>query len=51
LLKIEMVFNVLNGTLLQPIEVLQNLLSPNVGAAVLSVEKAGIELRKAGYVI
>ncbi len=51
LLKIEMVFNVLNGTILQPIEVLQNLLSPNVGAAVLSVEKAGIELRKAGYVI
>jgi len=42
-LKIEMVFNVLNGTLLQPIEVLQNLLSPNVGAAVLSVEKVGVE--------
>ena len=42
LLKIEMVFNVLNGKLLQPIEVLQNLLSTDIGTAVLSVEKAGV---------
>ncbi|MBI3585299.1 MAG: TIGR03960 family B12-binding radical SAM protein [Nitrospinae bacterium] len=46
LLKIEMVFNVLNGTLLQPIEVLQNLLSPNIGTSVLLMEKTGVEWRK-----
>jgi len=45
-LKIEMVFNVLNGTLLQPIEVLQNLLSPDIGTSVLLTEKIGVEMKQ-----
>jgi len=45
-LKIEMVFNVLNGTLLQPIEVLQNLLSPDIETAVLLTEKIGVEMKQ-----
>jgi len=45
-LKIEMVFNVLNGTLLQLIEVLQNLLSPDIETAVLLTEKIGVEMKQ-----
>jgi radical SAM family uncharacterized protein/radical SAM-linked protein len=42
MLKIEMGLKVLNGSLLQPVEVLQNLLSPDAANAVLSIEKRGI---------
>lgn len=51
MLKIEMGLKVLNGTLLQPIEVLRNILSLDVETAVLSTEKTGIERRGETYVI
>jgi radical SAM family uncharacterized protein/radical SAM-linked protein len=40
--KIEMGLKVLNGTLLQPVEILKNILSPEVENAILSIEKTGV---------
>ncbi|OGW00814.1 MAG: hypothetical protein A3I04_00620 [Nitrospinae bacterium RIFCSPLOWO2_02_FULL_39_110] len=46
LLKIDMGLKVINGILLQPIEVLKNLVSPDIETAVLSIEKTGVEMKQ-----